>query len=1043
MLTRSRCILLAVQLFLLSAGSSFAGTRMIFPRVIFQKGRFLGIAIANPNSSSASITLTAYNSDGTPYSGTGVTNPVTPDPIPSGGQYLKLAYQIFNPPSSVIFGDNPTLVWVEVTSTTDGLTGFFLEGDDQQHFMDGADLTGSGTDLVIPVVENTGSSTTELSIVNPGSQPANVTVSLYKSDGTVTALPSKAVPKLGALMGPLSNLFSADYGSVVSLRIQSDAPVVGLANIFRNNYNSLVTVAAQDATAPAKTLYFPQLAQGDAWFTNVGVSNLDLTQPILVTITAFQEDGSLFALPGMTNPVTATIQPGGVLRAGLKDLMGFPASPLQTGWIEVDASSTAINGFVEYGSGTDLALVAAQLHPSQIYNFSHQAMQPPYYTGLAVLNPGSLSANLEVYSLKPDGTSIGKTQRVLRPGQKLALLIQQWVPAAAGQTGGSVFVRADKPVVATQLYGTDAPLTALANVPPQTVATGFSPSPTQKIATVPPLAVVETGKTQSFTVSGGTGLSWSVNGVAGGSDSLGSISGAGVYKAPSKTPSPHSLTIQASSASGDLSGGSSIDVVQREALTGGLTLVTSVAYLEAQQRFFIAEQQILSSAPSGRENATTNNARVSLVDPVTKNPSPVITIPGDTISKMLPFVDGSTSYLLLAGVDKGIIYRLNVSVTPAQLATVITGLNKPNSMDIDPVSGNLLVLESGATPAQITQVPRAKILSASAPQKLQAGSLGPQRLNALQLPGLPQGLWVYNCTGAIYVTNADGTVYEYSSGGAGKLIASGLNNPGQLLTLYREGMPCADGLALAIVEATQITLIYPKANASPPYPALVTGLQNPRDIAYFPKGNPYIPGGEASIGISEAPSGPSQSTISAIPVGGLFQATAPQTAAKLDSTGAGVVPFTDPAGDTFATAASAGLPVPDIISVNSQSIGGSSVITVRLLQPVDSITGVIFMSTKEGSAAWQAILAQLAQYFPLGFPNLPFDTFIDLSSGAFYSITQTQQLSVGVSVLGTIVNISMPDSLVSLKDASMMILIGNKAEITDVAPNGGFLNLSP
>lgn len=69
------------------------------------------------------------------------------------------------------------------------------------------------------------------------------------------------------------------------------------------------------------------------------------------------------------------------------------------------------------------------------------------------------------------------------------------------------------------------------------------------VAVSPTSASVALGNTRAFsaTVSGSanTGVTWSVNGIAGGSATVGTISGGGLYTAPAAMPSPAPVTIQA------------------------------------------------------------------------------------------------------------------------------------------------------------------------------------------------------------------------------------------------------------------------------------------------------------------------------------------------------------------------------------------------------------------------------------------------------------------------------------------------------------------
>ena len=72
------------------------------------------------------------------------------------------------------------------------------------------------------------------------------------------------------------------------------------------------------------------------------------------------------------------------------------------------------------------------------------------------------------------------------------------------------------------------------------------------VAVTPPNATVRAGSTQSFaaTVTGTTktSVAWSVNGVAGGNATTGTISAAGLYTAPVNLPNPNTVTVTASSA---------------------------------------------------------------------------------------------------------------------------------------------------------------------------------------------------------------------------------------------------------------------------------------------------------------------------------------------------------------------------------------------------------------------------------------------------------------------------------------------------------------
>jgi hypothetical protein len=637
--------------------------------------------------------------------------------------------------------------------------------------------------------------------------------------------------------------------------------------------------------------------------------------------------------------------------------------------------------------------------------------------------------------------------------------LYQLVSQSAGANSGCVFIRSDRPVFATELFAKDD-VTALANVPPQQVVASFDPhSDLPRITPVPQLAVIETGKTLTFKSGTTATVQWSVNGTAGGNAAIGTITDAGLYTAPSKAPAPKTLTIQASIVGQNNSGASSMDVVQREQLTGGLTLVTAVAYLESQSRFFVAEQKLLSSAPTIGFAAPSANTQISEVissGGSTTN-SAFVQVPGDTISKMLPYDSGSNHYLLLAGQDLGKIYRLDVG--SKALATVTSGLNQPSSMALDPTTGNLLVAEAGA--GQITVISASQIASASEPSMRMSAPGDGGRLQILSVPKI-QGIAVDKCNGTVYVTLTDNTIWQYQGNSKSQVDSSDtFLQPAQLLALYRDGFSCATALTLAVVETGRISLVYPKGAI--PRTTLIDNLTGVKDVTYFPKGNPFTAGNEASIGVAEASSTPSQGKVEDVHVGGCYQSTPPVI---FTTTGlfAGTGPNQDPIGDVFDQDAISGLgltTVPDIVSVTGSSQGGQSVITIKFASSVtlggvptgptftDGLWVFIYMKTTAGSSVLSQfpipIQLVLSDYFPFGNPGIfIFDSFLGVfyAEGVYASVTG-QSSAVKVSAIGNTLTLSVPTSALDLKGTTAIVLVGNQAVFTDVAPNNGVLNLSP
>ncbi|MCX6953779.1 MAG: DUF1800 family protein [Verrucomicrobia bacterium] len=84
-----------------------------------------------------------------------------------------------------------------------------------------------------------------------------------------------------------------------------------------------------------------------------------------------------------------------------------------------------------------------------------------------------------------------------------------------------------------------------------TVTVQLAPPPVVTVAVAPSTASINTGTTKQFsaTVTGiaSQSVTWSVNNVAGGNATVGTISASGLYTAPAAVPSPASVTIRATS----------------------------------------------------------------------------------------------------------------------------------------------------------------------------------------------------------------------------------------------------------------------------------------------------------------------------------------------------------------------------------------------------------------------------------------------------------------------------------------------------------------
>ena len=267
----------------------------------------------NPNDQSADITLTAYTAAGSLLAGVNQEERT----IEANSQFADLVSSLF--PGSQ---DPATVGWIQVTSTTDNLTGFFLVFNDSLPFniFDGADLPQTGTAIIFPQVRVDSGYTTELNLINPSTGTATLTVQLIPT-GSAPISQSLQLPAMGAARMDLASFFGISADPINAyVAVSSDVAVAGF-ELVRSPDGDLAGLNAR----PSETLthlYFPQMAVLGGFQTTLGVVN-NSAQAVILTISAFDQDGDLFVAETTENPVDVGLAPGESLVQNLEALFGF------------------------------------------------------------------------------------------------------------------------------------------------------------------------------------------------------------------------------------------------------------------------------------------------------------------------------------------------------------------------------------------------------------------------------------------------------------------------------------------------------------------------------------------------------------------------------------------------------------------------------------------------------------------------------------------------------------------------------------------------
>ena len=453
-----------------------------FPRVISSDQVFTGIAVGNPTPNMVTVTFTAFVADGSLVAGGGVENPTT-KMIAAGGQ---LARQY-----SELFGSADFNGWVQATSASGGLTGFFLNANPALTDLDGALALSAGVKFVLPFAAEDATEKTELTVVNPGDESATATLTLYGSDGSVLGTGTVTLPAKTLTRQTLAGVFpEAELQTASHVVVQGDRALLAheiVANFqvagttFRRE-----TIALGGRTPTGSTRQIlPQFVTGAGWLSFLGLVNTAATSQDVV-LTARMDDGTAWDLP--ENPKTVTLGANGGWRGTVAELFGITdgAAQFRAGWIDIATPVGFLTSYIGFGNEAtaSFALVAGveDTAASKLQVYSQVAEGGLLFTGLTVVNPSQSEATFEFFTLRSDGTTVGKSTLTVPPNGRVGRLYRELLPAALGQVGGWAYLRSSVEVVGAVLFGGTNGF-ALANVPAEAIGTDFIP-PAQVAAAI-------------------------------------------------------------------------------------------------------------------------------------------------------------------------------------------------------------------------------------------------------------------------------------------------------------------------------------------------------------------------------------------------------------------------------------------------------------------------------------------------------------------------------------------------------------------------------
>lgn len=442
-------------------------TELAFPFRSQSDATYTAFALTNPLDYRVNVTLTPYDA-----SGSAITNSITLT-IPQNGQIAKLATDtdVFGPTFNA-----STAGTIRAVGTTPTLAGFYLLGDVSGSRLDGdtADLN-SVRNWVWPVVfRQAPAPFTTFEMFNPGTATAVAVLTLFDSNGTTISTSSRSIGASGTVTQSFQQLFpGVDLNSFAGgyVKGQSDAPLVA-KETFGNSLDS--NVLPGQVGQSSDTLYWPHFASGGGYTTELTLIDLDSSVNANLTVTLLDSNGISIGQASLSIPHAAqTIQTIASLFPAL------PVSQVTTGYIRIDFNPTHLGPFIfmplvagslrfSAADGSGSAALPLVTSPVSDFVYSHVAETAGYWTGVAILNTHLTSATVSLEVFTKAGASVGTKSLTLLPGQKIAKLLYELVPAVAGQSGGYVHIVSDLPVTSFSLFGSYDGL-SLSAIPPQDI----------------------------------------------------------------------------------------------------------------------------------------------------------------------------------------------------------------------------------------------------------------------------------------------------------------------------------------------------------------------------------------------------------------------------------------------------------------------------------------------------------------------------------------------------------------------------------------------
>jgi len=356
---------------------------------------------------------------------------------------------------------SPEIGSILFTTTTTGLKGFFAVGDYSGTRLDG--VSGNlrkGKELFFPVVPATEFQTASLALYNEGGEPADIRLTVRDgTNGRELKGISRPISAHGTLATSLKELFpSTSIPPNAYVRVESASELRGFELVADSQ--ACASLSAQVAV-PTDVLWVPHfLAKERGGNTVLRVLNAETTLTAPLKIEAFDDEGKLLGLSSLT------LRPGEMTTRDLEDIMGSGFEGDSTGYLKIsvkrslfDSGSRRLFGAVTYsGNGGQFSSSVEMLASGSskvLFPQLAQSKALSIFTGLALVNPGSETAIVQLVAYRPNGVKSQEVTVSVPPASRLVDLLngKRFFGSGFDQVNGHLRITSNVPLLSVVLFG--------------------------------------------------------------------------------------------------------------------------------------------------------------------------------------------------------------------------------------------------------------------------------------------------------------------------------------------------------------------------------------------------------------------------------------------------------------------------------------------------------------------------------------------------------------------------------------------------------------